>query len=129
MRRLLAIKLIVAMLAPWIAALGGTAPGVVLCPMHRSSEGAGHAQTKGMAGHEQGAQQPRSPHHETTAHGCNCASECGRSGASVGVPTLDHVALSAIAATEQIFAPEQLTFGSFARLLPFATGPPQRLRI
>jgi hypothetical protein len=124
MRRLLAIKLIVLLFAPWIAAFGGTAPGVVPCPMHRSSEGSGSGQA---LGHQQGAEHSRSPQHGTTAHGCNCASECGRSGTSFTLPAREHLAVASLAVTEGVFASEQPDFASFARFLPFSTGPPQRL--
>lgn len=48
MRRLLAIKLIVVLLAPWIASLSGAAAPVVPCPMHRSGEAASHARANGI---------------------------------------------------------------------------------
>jgi hypothetical protein len=128
MRRLLATQLIVILLAPWIAALSGAAAPIVPCPMHRSGEAASHA--NGMAGeHHANAEHSSRPHHGTTARGCNCAGECGRSGAPFSFPTSERVTVALSSTTEVTIAFEQPVFGSSARLLPLATGPPQRLRI
>jgi hypothetical protein len=128
MRRVIGVKLIVLLIAPSLVALGGAAPGVVPCPMHRSSEDAGRAQTDGPApihgtsGHHSG-----SSHHETAQHGCDCASECGSSGAGFSLPAFGHVPIASRVAPEAESAAGLSSVGSADRLLPFSTGPPQRL--
>ena len=130
MRRLLATQLIVILLAPWIAALSGAAAPVVPCPMHRSGETANHAHANGMTSeHQAGAERSSHSHHGTTARGCNCAGECGRSGVAFSLATTERITIALRSTTEATVASEQPVFGSSARLLPLATGPPQRLRI
>lgn len=130
MRRLLSIQLIVILLAPWIAALSGAAVPLVPCPMHRSGGAASHAHPNGMTPeHQPGAEHSSRPHQGTTARGCNCAGECGRSGVPFAVLTSDTESVALLSTTELTSASGQLIFGSSARLLPPATGPPQRLRI
>lgn len=130
MRRLIAIPLIVVLLAPWIAALSGAAAPVVPCPMHRSGEATSHDRDNGMApGHHAGAERSSRPHHGTTARGCNCAGECGRSGAPFSIPARHLVAVGAGAISDPIVVPEQPDLASSTCLLPLATGPPQRLQI
>ncbi len=130
MRRLLATQLIVILLAPWIAALSGAAAPIVPCPMHRSGEAASHAHANGMAPeHHANAEHSSRPHQGTTARGCNCAGECGRSGAPFALATSERIPVALRSSTEATIASEQPIFGSSARLLPLATGPPPRLRI
>jgi len=83
MRRLFAVNLLVALLGPWIAALSGIAAPVVPCPMHRAGAAGSHAVHTMAAGHQdQTGHHHRGSDHGTTARGCNCAGECGRSGAA-----------------------------------------------
>jgi hypothetical protein len=130
MRRLLATQLIVILLAPWIAALSGAAAAIVPCPMHRSGEAASHTHALRMApDHHANGEHSSRPHHGTTARGCNCAGECGRSGTPFALMASEHVWVALHSTTEATIASEQPIFGSSARLLPLATGPPSRLRI
>lgn len=129
-RRFLALNLIVVLLAPWLAALSGAAAPVVPCPMHRSGEASSHTYAGGVVPqHHAGAEHSRSPHHGTTARGCNCAGECGRSGAPFSLSDRELVAAALVAMPHAIVIPEQPEFASPGGLLPLATGPPQRLRI
>lgn len=130
MRRLIAIPLIVVLLAPWLAALSGAAAPVVPCPMHRSGDAASHSHASGVVlEHQAGAEHSGGSHHKTTARGCNCAGECGRSGAPFSLSDRELVAVVSVAMPDAIVAAEQPDVASPARLLPLATGPPQRLRI
>jgi hypothetical protein len=129
MRRVLGINLIVLLVLPWIVAIGGTAPGVVPCPMHRTSEEAARPWTGGATpGHQSGAEHSGRSHHESTGHGCNCASECGSSGVAFGLPAIAHLPIASGAVTESLFVPDLPSLVASDRLLPFSTGPPQRLR-
>src|ERR1700674_1764383 len=90
MRRLLAINLTVVLLAPWIAVLSGAAVPVVPCPMHRSAGATSHDHADTMAGtHQESAEHQRGSHHGTSARGCNCSGECGRSGAAFSLPVTE----------------------------------------
>jgi hypothetical protein len=130
MRRLLAINLPVVLLAPWIAALSGTAVLVVPCPMHRSVGATNHGDADAMAGsHHKSAEHQNGSHHGTSARGCNCAGECGRSGGAFSLAVAEHVSVGRGAVTDPIFANDRSDFAPATRLLPLATGPPQRLRI
>ena len=84
MRRLLAINLTVVLLAPWIAALSGAAVPVVPCPMHRS--GATNHDHAGAMVADKGIEHHSPSKHRTSAPGCNCVGECGRSGAAFSLP-------------------------------------------
>src|SRR5882672_6814536 len=130
MRRLLAAKLLVVLLAPWIAALSGVAVPVVPCPMHRSGgvTSPDHAAAMAGADHES-AQHQTGSHHGTSARGCNCAGECGRSGSAFSLHARELVRLRFSAIAEATIADGRSDFSSATRLLPLATGPPQRLRI
>src|SRR5256885_7274214 len=127
MRRLVAFNLLVALLGPWIAALSGAAARVVACPMHRTGGAGSHAALAMTSGH-QDASDHRS-HHGTTARGCNCAGECGRSGAAFSLATSELIATVRYVSADERFDPVQFELGSAAHFLPLATGPPQRLRI
>jgi hypothetical protein len=128
MRRLFAFNLIVVLLAPWIAALSGAATPVVPCPMHRSGETAAHGHATHMpAGHD-ASNDHHSEHHGTSARGCNCAGECGRSGASFSLQASGLVAAAAHLAPEVMIATVRRGSDAAVRLLPPATGPPQRLQ-
>jgi len=129
MRRLFAVNLFVVLLGPWIAALSGTAVPVVPCPMHRTGAAGSHAAHPMAPGHKDARDHPGRSNHGTTAHGCNCAGECGRSGAVFGLATSEVVATVRDESAAETFDPEQFELGSVAHFLPFATGPPQRLRI
>ncbi len=130
MRRLLAINLVVALLGPWIAAVSGIAAPVVPCPMHRAGEGTNHDHAAPMAGaHRDGPKHHGGSQHGTTARGCNCAGECGRSGSAFSLPAeaLARVRPNPIA--DAVIAKERIDFASATDLLPLATGPPPRLQI
>src|ERR1700716_2125835 len=130
MRRLLAVNLTVVLLAPWIAALSGAAVPVVPCPMHRSTGAAGHDNADARdAAHHPGAEHQSGSHHGTSARGCNCAGECGRSGAAFSLPVVERVSVGRSAITVAVFANDRSEFAPPIRLLPPATGPPQRFRI
>ena len=129
MRRLLAINLVVVLLGPWIAALSGIAAPVVPCPMHRAGEGLNHDHAAAVAGaHHHGAEHQSGSHHGTTARGCNCAGECGRSGSAFSLPAKALVRVRANPIADAIISNERAEFASATHLLPLATGPPQRLQ-
>jgi len=130
MRRLLAINLTVVLLAPWIAALSGTVVPVVPCPMHRSVGATNHDHADTMAGtHHKSAEHQNSSHHGTSARGCSCAGECGRSGAAFSLAVTERVSVGGGAVADAIFGNDRSDFATAIRLLPPATGPPQRLRV
>ena len=130
MRRLIAIPLIAALLAPWIATLSGATVPVVPCPMHRSSGATAHGDTNATARtHHQNAQHDADSHHGNSARGCNCPGECGRSGAAFGLPERGLIRELSPAIAHAVLANEPSDFACAPRLLPLATGPPQRLRI
>ena len=130
MRRLLTANLLVVFLAPWIAALSGKLVLGVPCPMHRAGVAESHEHANGIAaGQHEAAEHQSSSHHGTTARGCNCAGECGRSGAPFSLPARDFVVALSGVIPGRIAASEQPGFGAATLLLPPATGPPQRLRI
>ena len=130
MRRLFAINLIVVLLAPWIAALSGTAAPVVPCPMHRSGGVTSPDHAGAMAGaHHESAEHQTGSHHGTTARGCNCAGECGRSGSVFSLPAKALVRARLNPAADAVIANERADFASATHLLPLATGPPQRVLI
>src|SRR5256885_14697502 len=130
MRRLLAINLTLVLLAPWIAALSGAAVPVVPCPMHRSTGATSNNHATTMAGgRRESAQHPNGSHHGTSARGCNCAGECGRSGAAFSLAVTELIATARDVSSDERFDPVQFELGSAAHFLPLATGPPQRLRI
>lgn len=131
LRRLLAINLTVVLLAPWIVALSGAAVPLMPCPMH-GSRGVTTSPDRANAAagtHHDSADHQTNSHHGTTARGCNCAGECGRSGSafSLAGTELGRLRFSAIA--EATISDGRFDFSSATRLLPLATGPPQRLRI
>jgi hypothetical protein len=129
MRRLLAINLTAVLLAPWLAALSGAAIPIVPCPMHRSAEPAGGRSAAATIGvHHERAEHRSGSHHGTTARGCNCAGECGRSGAAFSIPAEELVNAPSSARSEPVAASEAADFASAGHSLPFATGPPQRLQ-
>jgi len=128
MRRLFAVNLIVVVLAPWIAALSGAATPVVPCPMHRSGEAAAHGHATHMPAEHDASSDHHGQHHGTSARGCNCAGECGRSGASLSLQASGLFAAATHLAPEQAIATERRDSDTGVRLLPPATGPPQRLQ-
>ncbi len=129
MRRLFAVNLLVALLGPWIAALSGTAAPVVPCPMHRAGAAGSHAARTMAPGHQDARDHHGRSDHGTTARGCNCAGECGRSGAAFSLAAAELIAMGRDSKPPTIVAPEQFEPGTLAHFLPLATGPPQRLRI
>jgi hypothetical protein len=132
MRRLFSVSLAVVLLAPWIAAANGAAVSVVPCPMHRSGEAVGRGQVGQVMGgmsHDKGSTESDHPHHGTTARGCNCAGECGRSGVAFNLPDSERLAAASYGIFEASFPREQSALTSVVSLLPFATGPPRRLRV
>lgn len=130
LRRLFAVNLTVVLLAPWIAALSGAAVPVVPCPMHRSGGVTSPSRASAMAGaHHESAQHQTGSHHGTSAAGCNCAGECGRSGSAFSLRSREFIRLSSRAVADATIADGRSDFSSTTRSLPPATGPPQRLRI
>jgi hypothetical protein len=87
-----------------------------------------HAAAMAGSDHES-AEHQTSSHHGTSARGCNCAGECGRSGSAFSLLGTELVHLRFTAIAEAIIADGRSDFSSAASLLPFATGPPQSLRI
>ena len=68
-----------------------------------------------------------SSHHGTTAKGCNCAGDCGRTVTQIGFPATQNARVPIVDST-RIDTPRQQTFHTAAAYnLPFATGPPERL--
>ena len=128
MRRLLAINLTVVLFAPWIAGLSGSAVPVVPCPMHRSGAATSHDHLGVVARHGKGVEHDSHSTHGTSAEGCNCIGECGRSGKVFTLPAKVLLSVQAIAVSEPL-ARQRYDFVSAIRLLPDATGPPQRLLI
>ena len=130
LRRLVAITLTVVLLAPWIATLSGAAVPVVPCPMHRSggvtSPGSGNAV---VGAHHGSAEHQTGSHHGTSARGCNCAGECGRSGSAFSLPARDSVRVNPKAIAKATIADGRSDLSPATRLLPLATGPPRSLRI
>ncbi|MDQ6770993.1 MAG: hypothetical protein M3Z54_13505 [Gemmatimonadota bacterium] len=129
MRRLLAVNLTVVLLLPWIAALSGAAAPIVPCPMHRSAGPASqhHAATIAVA-HHVSAEHQSGSHHETSARGCNCAGECGRSGAAFSLPANDVVRTHSSGLAEAIVARQDSYVVVADHSLPLATGPPRSLQ-
>ena len=129
MRRLLAVKLLIALLVPWFLSQGAGLRAVVPCPMHSGHTLANNGPSgtpgrshEGMARHRDG-----SSHHGTTAKGCNCAGDCGRTVTHIAFPATQNAPVR-IVASLRIDTRHQQTFHTAAAYnLPFATGPPQRL--
>jgi len=129
-RRLLALTLTVILLAPWLAALSGAAVPVVPCPMHRAVGATGRSDAGVVATeHGKGFEHHSPSKHGTSAQGCNCVGECGRSGTAFTLPTLVLLSESSSAVVVQTSGSPGFDLGSAAPLLPDATGPPQRLLI
>jgi len=126
-RRVLSVNLIIALLAPWIAALSGAATSAVPCPMHRSDETAAHGHAAHMRAGDDASNDHHSQHHGTSARGCNCVGECGRSGASFTFQARELFPAVTRMAPKQTIATERRDSDAAVRLLPPATGPPQRL--
>ena len=130
LRRLLAITLTVVLLAPWIAALTSAAVPIVPCPMHRSGGVTSPDRANPVAGaHHESAEHQTGSHHGTSARGCNCAGECGRSGSAFSLPARTFVGFRSSGLAEPTIAGGRFDFSFATGLLPPATGPPQRLRI
>lgn len=126
MRRLLAINLIFALLGQLSAAMAV----VARCPMHEVGPASGHDHAGStLAGHHQQADQRSPSHHGTSTQGCKCTGVCGRFGAEFILPAKESRALAFVAGADVLDVREQPELASADRLLPFATGPPQRLRI
>ncbi|MFL5623828.1 MAG: hypothetical protein ACJ8AB_14345 [Gemmatimonadaceae bacterium] len=128
MRRLFAANVLVVLLGPWIAALSGVATPAVVCPMHHASASASLAEHNPANGVQESGGHQHESDHETTARGCNCVGECGRSGAAFSLAATDLVATPRLIALSAVPAGDQSDLGSITRFLPLATGPPQRLR-
>jgi len=125
MRRLVALNLTVMLLAPWIAALSGTAVPVVACPMHRAGGATSHNHAGAMvAEHGEEVEHHSPSKHGTSAESCNCVGECGRSGTAFTLSARVQLTASFSALLEATPVSEGFDFGSAARLLPDATGPP-----
>jgi hypothetical protein len=129
MRRLLAAKLLFALLSPWFLTQGAGLRAVVPCPMHSGHTLANHspsrapdASDQGMSGHGDDTS-----HHSTTAKGCNCAGDCGRTVTHIAFPT-EQTARTPIFRSPRIDTlRDQNSLPTAAYSVPFATGPPERL--
>lgn len=134
MRRLFAANVLVALLVPWITGWTGIAPPIVPCPMHSASAAGPHAMVHMSAGDKEALDPHNSldrhhgSDHRTTARGCNCAGECGRSGATFALAALEPPPTLLDMNPAGILSPGQGASRSSAHTLPPATGPPQRLR-
>src|SRR2546423_1610088 len=127
MRRLVAVNLFVALLAPWMAVASGTALQMVPCPMHRAGV-ADHTQSSLMqVGHSGHAKHDASSH-GNAARGCNCAGECGRTGAAFTLVGVGNDSCSSITARDSSITISSPSPSVAGRFLPLATGPPKRLR-
>jgi hypothetical protein len=127
MRKLVTLNLMIALLTPWLAVTGVGEP-IVACPMHRTGLGdPGQARHGIAASHHQRAEHNGTSHHDSTAHGCSCAGECGRSGTSFSLWMAQTPPVAAIPAYEANFQSKLPRLVSADLLLPFPTGPPQRL--
>jgi len=116
-----------AVFAPWIAVLSGTTTSAVPCQMHRSGETAAHWHAGHMRAGGDAGDDHHSQHQGTSARGCTCFGECGRSGASLAFQACDHSAPITRVASEPTMATERRASNAAVNLLPPATGPPQRL--
>ena len=128
MRRLFAASVFVALLGPWISGSAVNVPPIVPCPMHHARTPDAHAMHNVSASEGDARSQHSKSDHGTTARGCNCAGECGRSGAAFSLiaPEL-RAGVSVFRAFNALFFDES-DLRSVAYALPPATGPPQRLR-
>src|SRR5205807_650600 len=106
-----AVNLFVVLLGPWIAALSGTAAPVVPCPMHRTGAVGSHAAHAMASGHQDARTRHGRSDHGTTARGCNCAGECGRSGGVFGLATSEVVATVRDVNAAETLDPEQFELG------------------
>jgi len=127
MRRLIAVNLFVALLAPWMAVVSGTALRVVPCPMHRAGI-ADHAQNSPMQVGHSGQTKHDASSHSHAARGCNCAGECGRTGAALSLAVAGNDLGRSITAGDSHIAITNRPASVVDRLLPLSTGPPKRLR-
>jgi hypothetical protein len=128
MRRFVALGLILALLAPWAAALSGVAAPIVPCPMHHQSSGALHRDHEAMGSTPAGgADLHTGSHRAGAARGCNCAGECGRSDPPFNFPASRLATVSIVERRNAVVAPALFAPAVNARLLPLSTGPPQRL--
>lgn len=129
MRRLIAINLTAVLLAPWIAALSGAAIPIVPCPMHRAAGPTSEHHAAATAGmHHDAGEHQNSSHHGTSARGCNCVGECGRSGAAFTLPVTQLIGIGRRALADATIRNGQSDFSPATGLLPPSTGPPQRLQ-
>jgi hypothetical protein len=129
MRRLLAAKLLLALLVPWFLTQGAGLRAVVPCPMHSAHNFASHSPSHSSnASHERMSRHgDGSTRDDATAKGCNCVGDCGR--------TVTHFAFvrEQTARTPIVGSPridtlrDQYSFPAAAYNVPFATGPPERL--
>ena len=126
MRKFLALNLIIAMLAPWMAALSGVAAPVVPCPMHRQSAGDRQMHDGMDAANRRKPEHQTSSHHGTTARGCNCAGECGRSGSTFSLALTEADPLPSVLPLDAMPSPRQPQLEFADHFLPLSTGPPQR---
>ena len=129
MRRLLAAKLLLALLVPWFLTQGAGLRAVVPCPMHSGHTLGNHAGSnapdatdEGMSRHGEGTS-----HHRSTAKGCNCAGDCGRTVTHIAFPTEQTARLPLVESPRIDRLRDQNSLRVAAYNVPFATGPPERL--
>ncbi len=129
MRRLLAAKLLLALLMPWFLTQGAGLRAVVPCPMHSGHMVANHSRSHGADASREGVSRHRggSSHDESAAKGCNCAGDCGRTVTHIAFLTRQ-AARTAIVGSPRIDPLRDQNFLPAPTYnVPFATGPPQRL--
>lgn len=131
MRRLFAAKLLAALLTPWFLTQGAGLRAVAPCPMHsghtlatHSSSGTPSTSRDRMSRHHDG-----DPDHGTTAKGCNCVGDCGRTVTHIAFPTPHDAQIRIVDSPRIDTLRDQISVVATAYDVPFATGPPQRLPV
>jgi hypothetical protein len=129
MRRLFAAKLLIVLLTPWFLTQGAGLRAVVPCPMHSGHTLATHTPSgtpseshDGMSRHSDGGGD-----HGTTAKGCNCVGDCGRTVTHIAFPAPKDTQVRIADAPRIDILRDQISVSATAFDVPFATGPPERL--
>ena len=129
MRRLFAAKLLVVLLTPWFLTQGAGLRAVAPCPMHsehtlptQTPSATPTASHDGMSRHGDGG-----PDHGTSAKGCNCVGDCGRTVTHVAFPGAQDAQVRIADSPRIDILRDQVSVTARAYDVPFATGPPQRL--
>jgi len=128
MRRLVAFNLLFALLAPWMAVVAGAALSTVPCPMHHAGMAEHSTNATAIQVREHGHANHDTPLHHTSARGCNCAGECGRTGAAFSLAVRAADASFAIETMPALVVSTNARASIVDRLLPLPTGPPKSLR-